>query len=63
MSEVKLAKTHLNPIGRIEVTCPYCGWMAPRTWTYIHTLHYTLKCSHCWRIYRVPFAGDKKGKK
>jgi hypothetical protein len=62
-AEMRLATIQQNALGRIEVTCPYCGWMAPRTWTYIHTLRYSLRCNHCFRPYRVPFAGDKTGKK
>ena len=62
-TEMKLAIVEWNALGRIEVTCPHCGWMIPRTWTYIHTLHYSFRCNHCYRLYRVPFAGDKKAKK
>jgi hypothetical protein len=56
---MKLATISRNATGRIEVTCPYCGWMVPRTWTYIHTLHYSFRCNHCYRLYRVPFVGEK----
>ena len=58
--EVKTATVHLNPAGRIDVTCPHCGWMAPRTRSYVHSLRYVLRCNRCMRLFRVPFAGAKK---
>ena len=59
--EVKIATVQLNPNGRIEVTCPNCGRMVPRTQTYIHALHNSLRCNRCQSLYRVPFAGEKRG--
>ena len=60
---MKLATIQQNAIGRVEVVCPYCGWMVPRTWSYIHTMRWSFRCAHCYRLYKVPFSGDKKGKK
>ena len=62
-NEMKLATIRQNALGRIEVTCPYCSKMIPRTLTYVHTLHYSFRCNYCCRLYRVPFVGEKKQKK
>jgi uncharacterized C2H2 Zn-finger protein len=61
--EVKIATVQLNPTGRIDVTCPHCGWVIPRTKSYIHTLHFSFRCNRCQQLYRVPFTGEKSVKK